>query len=75
MTWIEKKTASMKLLEQYRDKISPQSYNRILRVIGNSAIEDIFADENDIKELVLIEQGKLSVDLSIHSYKQSWGLE
>ncbi len=45
MTWSEKKAQSIAYLDKYKDQISQEAYDRILWVIGNQALEDMFMDE------------------------------
>ena len=51
MTWEMKKAQSIAILDKYKDQISQEAYDWILWVIGNQAIEDIFPDEQGVKDL------------------------
>ena len=74
MTWSEKKAQSIAYLDKYKDQISQEAYDRILWVIGTQAIEDIFPDEQDIKDLIRVENGEITTDELIEEYKRKWGV-
>ncbi len=74
MTWYEKKAQSIAYLDKYKDRISQEAYDRILWVIGTQAIEDIFPDEQDIKDLIRVENGEITTDELVEEYKRKWGV-
>ncbi len=74
MTWEQKKAQSIAILDKYKDEISPEAYDRILYVIGTQAIEDMFIDEENIKNLIRVEKGETTTEEIIQSYKRSWGV-
>ena len=74
MTWHEKKAQSIAILDKYKDEISQEAYERILYVIGTQAIEDMFADERSIKNLIRVEKGEITTDELIAEYKKEWGV-
>jgi hypothetical protein len=73
MTWEQEKAQSVAILDRYKDRISQESYDRILYAIGIHAIEDMFADEEDIKNLIRVENGEIAGDELINEYKRKWG--
>ena len=73
MTWYQKKAQSIAILDRYKDQISQEAYDRILWVIGNQALEDMFADEQNIKDLIRVENGEITGDELIEEYKRKWG--
>jgi len=72
MTWEQKKAQSIAYLDKYKDEINQEAYNRILWVIGNQAQEDMFADEQDIKDLIRVERGELSTEEMVEEIKQRY---
>jgi tRNA(Ile2) C34 agmatinyltransferase TiaS len=72
MTWEQKKAQSIAYLDKYKDEISQEAYDRILWVIGNQALEDMFADEQDIKDLIRVEKGELTTDEMVEEIKQRY---
>lgn len=78
MTWEQKKAQSIAILDKYKDEISLEAYDRILYVIGTQAIEDIFPDERDIKDLIRIAKGEITTEAmvqeTIKRYQKEWGV-
>ena len=74
MTWEQKKAQSIAYLDKYRDEISQEAYDRILWVIGNQAQEDMFPDEQSIKNLIRVEKGEITTDELVQEYKREWGV-
>jgi hypothetical protein len=74
MTWEQKKAQSIAILNKYKEQISQESYECILYVIGTQAIEDMFADEKDIKNLIRVENGEITTDELVQEYKREWGV-
>ena len=74
MTWYEKKAQSIAYLDKYKDQISQEAYDRILWVIGTQAIEDMFVDEQGVKDLIRVENGEITTDELIEEYKREWGV-
>jgi len=78
MTWEMKKAQSIAILDKYKDQISQEAYDRILWVIGNQAIEDMFMDEQGVKDLIRVENGEITTDEMVEEIKQryqkKWGV-
>ncbi len=78
MTWEQKKAQSIAILDTYKDEISSEAYDRLLYVIGTQAIEDIFPDERDIKDMIRVEKGEITTDKLVEEIKQryqkEWGV-
>jgi len=78
MTWHEKKAQSIAILDKYKDEISQEIYERILYVIGTQALEDLFLDERDIKDLIRVGKGETTTDELvkeiIQRYQKEWGV-
>ncbi len=78
MTWEQKKAQSIAILDKYKDEISQEAYDRILYVIGTQAIEDMFMDEQGVKNLIRVEKGEISTDKLVEEiksrYQKEWGV-
>ena len=78
MTWYQKKAQSIAILDRYKDQISQEAYDRILWVIGNQALEDMFMDEQGVKDLIRVENGEITTDELVEEIKQryqkKWGV-
>jgi len=72
MTWEQKKAQSIAILDKHKDKISQEAYDRILYVIGTQAIEDMFMDEQGVKNLIRVENGEITTDELIEEIKQRY---
>jgi hypothetical protein len=75
MTWEQKKQQSIAVLDKYKDEIEDEKYIGIKSIIGSNAIEDIFATEEDILNMVDIATGKKTADQIVKEYKKMWGVE
>ncbi len=74
MTWEQKKAQSIAYLDKYKDQISQEAYDRILWVIGNQALADMFVDEQGVKDLIRVENGEITTDELVEEYKRKWGV-
>ena len=72
MTWEAKKQQSIDILDKYKDRISSQEYQDVLWVIGNQALEDIFADEEDITNMIRLQKGEVTSKELIVEYQKRW---
>ena len=72
MTWEQKKAQSIAILNKYKDEISQEAYDRILYVIGTQAIEYIFPNEYDIKNLIRVENGEITTSDLVEEIKQHY---
>ena len=68
MTWNEKREQSYSCLDKYKDEISKEAYERIKQTIGSQAIEDIFATEKNILDMIMIENGEITADELVAQY-------
>lgn len=68
MTWEEKRQQSYSYLEKHRNEISEEAYERIKQSIGSQAIEDIFATEKNVIDMIMIENGEITADELIAHY-------
>lgn len=65
---------SLAILESYKDNLTETQYRNIYSNICNFAIEDMFANQQDIIELIQIEKGEKTADEIIAQHKRQWGL-
>ena len=72
MTWEQKKAQSIAYLDKYKDQISQEAYDRILWVIGNQALEDMFVDEQGVKDLIRVENREITTDEMVEEIKQRY---
>jgi len=72
MTWEQKKAQSIAYLDKYKDEISQEAYDRILWVIGNQAQEDMFMDEQGVKDLIRVEKKEITTDELVEEIKQRY---
>jgi len=72
MTWEQKKAQSIAILDKHKDEISQEAYDHILYVIGTQAIEDIFPNEYDIKNLIRVENGEITTSDLVEEIKQHY---
>jgi hypothetical protein len=56
------------------DKISQEACDRILSIIDTQAIEDMFIDERNIKDLMRAENGEIATDELVNEYKKERGV-
>ena len=68
MTWEQKRQISYNYLEKHKDEISTEAYMRIFQTIGSQAIENIFATEKNIIDMIMIENGEISADELVSQY-------
>lgn len=65
---------SLAILDSYRDNLTDEQYKSIYSNICNFAIENMFANKQDIIELIQIEKGEKTADFIIAQHKNQWGL-
>lgn len=64
---------SLAILEKYKDELSAEQYEQNRSIICNHAIEGMFANEQDIIDLIKVGKGK-TPDEIINEYKKEWGV-
>ena len=65
---------SLAILEKYKDELSAEQYEQNRSIICNHAIEDMFANEQDIIDLIKVDKGEKTSDEIINEYKKEWGV-
>ena len=73
LTWEQRKAQSIAILDKHKEEISQEAHERILYVVGTQAIEDMFMDEQSVKNLIRVENGEITTDELIEEYKTEWG--
>ena len=67
-------TESLAILEKYRDELTAEQYEQNKSIICNHAIEGMFANEQDIIDLIKVDKGEKTPDEIINDYKKKWGV-
>lgn len=49
---------SLAILEKYKDELSVEQYEQNASIICNHAIEGMFANEQDIIDLIMVDKGE-----------------
>ena len=55
---LEKSLAILAILEKYKDELSAEQYEQNVSIICNHAIEGMFANEQDIIDLIKVDKGE-----------------
>jgi len=66
------KQQSISILNKYKDEISKEAYERIIKVISNHSIEAIVLTKEDIYNLVRVEKGEITTNKLIKEIKQRY---
>ncbi|KAA6225725.1 hypothetical protein [Campylobacter sp. LR286c] len=62
------------LLNRYKYELTYEQYKQNLSIIGNSAIEGMYLDEEDIFDLIRIDRGEDSEDI-MNEKLRAWGVK
>ena len=54
------KAESMAILDEYRDRLTPEQYRNIERAIGHMAIEGMYLERDIIDRLVRVQTGVIT---------------
>ena len=65
---------SLAILEKYKDELSAEQYEQNRSIIYSHAIEGMFANEQDIIDLIKVDKGERTPDEIINEYKKEWGV-
>ena len=65
---------SLAILEKYKDELSAEQYEQNRSISCNLAIEGMFANEQDIIDLIRVDKGERTPDEIINEYKKEWGV-
>ena len=65
---------SLAILEKYKDELSVEQYEQNRYIICNHAIEGMFANEQNIIDLIKVDKGEKTPDEIINKYKKEWGV-
>ncbi|ASI88289.1 TPA: hypothetical protein R4558_001634 [Campylobacter jejuni] len=65
---------SLAILKKYKDDLTKEQYEGIKSVICGHAIEDMFANEKDVIDMIKIAKDEANADEIIAEYKREWGV-
>ena len=65
---------SLAILEKYKDELSAEQYEQNRSIRCNHAIESMFANEQDIIDLIKVDKGEKTPDEIINEYQKEWGV-
>ena len=65
---------SLAILDKYKDDLTKEQYRAIRSTICGHAIENMFANEEDIINLIKVDKQEKTPDEIIAEYKKEWGV-
>ena len=65
---------SLAILDKYKDDLTKKQYEAIRSTICGHAIENMFANERDIIDMIKIAKNEKTADEIIAEYKKEWGV-
>ncbi|HDX6281803.1 TPA: hypothetical protein RPW02_001740 [Campylobacter fetus subsp. venerealis] len=65
---------SLAILKKYKDDVSKKDYEEIKSTICGHAIENMFANEKDVIDMIKIAKNEANADEIIAEYKKEWGI-
>ena len=65
---------SLAILKKYKGELTREQYEQNKSIICNHAIEGMFANEQDIIDLIKVDKGEKTPDEIINEYKKEWGV-
>ncbi|MBR2149483.1 MAG: hypothetical protein IJ965_08685 [Campylobacter sp.] len=65
---------SLAILDKYKDDLTKEQYRAIKSTICGHAIENMFANERDIINMIKIAKNEKTADEIIAEYKKEWGV-
>ena len=65
---------SLAILDKYKDDLTKKQYEAIRSTICGHAIENMFANERDIINMIKIAKNEKTADEIIAEYKKEWGV-
>ena len=65
---------SLAILDKYKDDLTKEQYRAIRSTISGHAIENMFANERDIINMIKIAKNEKTADEIIAEYKKEWGV-
>ncbi|CUU91006.1 Uncharacterised protein [Campylobacter hyointestinalis subsp. hyointestinalis] len=65
---------SLSILKKYKDDLTKEQYDGIKSTICGHAIENMFANEKDVIDMIKIAKNEANADEIIAEYKKEWGI-
>ena len=65
---------SLAILDKYKDDLTKEQYRAIKSTICGHAIENMFANERSIIDMIKIATNEKTADEIIAEYKKEWGV-
>lgn len=65
---------SLAILDKYKDDLTKEQYEAIRSTICGHAIENMFANERNIIDMIKIAKNEKTADEIIAEYKKEWGV-
>ena len=65
---------SLAILDKYKDQMTDKQYRQNRSIIANHAIENMYANEQDIINLLQVDKGEKTPNQIIAEYKREWGV-
>ena len=65
---------SLAILDKYKDDLTKKQYEAIRSTICGHAIENMFANERNIIDMIKIAKNEKTADEIIAEYKKEWGV-
>ncbi|WP_086226667.1 MULTISPECIES: hypothetical protein [Campylobacter] len=65
---------SLAILDKYKDDLTKEQYEQIKSTICGHAIENMFANERNIINMIKIAKNEKTADEIIAEYKKEWGV-
>ena len=65
---------SLAILDKYKDDLTKEQYEQNKSIICGFAIENMFANEEDIINLIKVDKQEKTPDEIIAEYKKEWGV-
>ena len=65
---------SLAILDKYKDDLTKEQYKQNKSIICGFAIENMFANEEDIINLIKVDKQEKTPDEIIAEYKKEWGV-
>ena len=62
------------VLDKYKDELTKEQYEQNKSIICGFAIENMFANEEDIINLIKVDKQEKTPDEIIAEYKKEWGV-
>ncbi|WP_162165553.1 hypothetical protein [Campylobacter fetus] len=65
---------SLAILNKYKHELTKEQYSSINSTVHNFAIENMYANERDILNMIRVQKKEITADEIIAQYKKEWGV-